>query len=102
MNTHSRYADCRTELVCAYAAVCGASKEVCMALLQAATTDACIEILDSAQLRQPVLDCLLKAIQQHLDHRVCGKYRIGAVLFSNQYGLLGQTQMAKEIIESWK
>ena len=102
MNTHSRYADCRTELVCAHAAVCGASQEVCMALLQAATTDACIEILDSAQLRQPVLDCLLKAIQQHLEHRVRGKYRIGAVLFSNQYGLLGQTQMAKEIMESWK
>lgn len=102
MNTHSRYADCRTELVCAHAAVCGASQEVCMALLQAATTDACIEILDSAQLRQPVLDRLLEAIQQHLEHRVRGKYRIGAVLFSNQYGLLGQTQRAKEIMESWK
>ena len=102
MNTHSRYADCRTELVCAHAAVCGASQEVCMALLQAATTDACIEILDSAQLRVPVLDRLLEAIQQHLEHRVRGKYQIGAVLFSNQYGLLGQTQMAKEIMESWK
>ena len=102
MNTHSRYADCRTELVCAHAAVCGASQEVCTALLQAATTDACIEILDSAQLRVPVLDRLLEAIQQHLEHRVRGKYQIGAVLFSNQYGLLGQTQMAKEIMESWK
>ena len=101
MNTHSRYADCRTELVCAHAAVCGASQEVCMALLQAATTDACIEILDSAQLRQPVLDCLLKAIQQHLEHRVRGKYRIGAVLFSNQYGLLGVTKQAREILSIW-
>lgn len=102
MNTHSRYADCRTELVCAHTAVCGASCEVCASLLQAATTDACIEILDSADLRKPVLESLLKAIQQHLEYRVRGKYRIGAVLFSNQYGLLGQTQMAKEIIESWK
>ena len=102
MNTHSRYADCRTELVCAHAAVCGASPETCLALLQAATTDACIEILDSAQLRVPVLDRLLEAIQQHLEHRVRGKYQIGAVLFSNQYGLLGQTQRAKEIMESWK
>ena len=102
MNTHSRYADCRTELVCAHAAACGASQQVCRSLLQAATTDACIEILDNACLRKPVLDALLRAIQQHLEHRVLGKYRIGAVLFSNQYGLLGQTQMAKEIIESWK
>lgn len=102
MNTHSRYADCRTELVCAHAAVCGASQKMCMALLQAATTDACIEILDSAQLRGPVMERLLQAIQQHLDHRVRGKYQIGAVLFSNQYGLLGETQKAKEIMESWK
>lgn len=102
MNTHSRYADCRTELVCAHAAVCGASKEVCTALLEAATTDACIEILDRAHLREAVLERLLKAIQQHLEHRVFNKYRIGAVMFSNQYGLLGQTQMAKEIIGSWK
>ena len=102
MNTHSRYADCRTELVCAHAAVCGASQAVCRELLQAATTDACIEILDSAHLRGPVLDRLLDAIQQRLEHRVRGKYRIGAVLFSNQYGLLGQTRMAKEIMESWK
>ena len=102
MNTHSKYADCRTELVCAHAALCGASREVCTELMQAATTDACIEILDRANLRDIVLDSLFKAIQHHLEHRVRGKYRIGAVLFSNQYGLLGQTQMAKEITESWK
>ena len=101
MNTHSRYADCRTELVCAHAAVCGASREVCTALMQAATTDACIEILDDAGLRTPVLESLLQAIQQHIDHRVQGKYRIGAVLFSNQYGLLGKTETAKEIIQLW-
>ena len=102
MNTHSRYADCRTELICAYAAVCGASREVCLALLQAATTDACIEILDGVHLRELVLEQLLAAIQTHLERRVQGKYRIGAVLFSNQYGLLGSTQPAREIMESWK
>ena len=102
MNTHSRYADCRTELICAHAAVQGASQQVCAALLQAATTDGCVEILDRAHLREPVLEGLLKAIQQHLERRVQGKYRVGAVLFSNEYGLLGMTQGAKEIIEAWQ
>ena len=37
MNTHSRYADCRTELFCAHAAQCGAQTEVCRALMEAAT-----------------------------------------------------------------
>ncbi len=102
MNTHSRYADCRTELFCAHAALCGASKETCKKLMTAATTDACIDILDKEGLRDPVLQSLLIAIQQHLEHRVREKYQIGAVLFSNVYGLLGQTNQAKEITDTWK
>ncbi len=102
MNTHSRYADCRAELFCAHAACCGASRQVCLELLQAATADRCIEILDGAGLREPVLRRLLEAIQLHLDRRVQGKYRVGAVLFSNTYGLLGQTGPGREIIQSWK
>lgn len=102
MNTHSRYADCRTELICAHAALCGASREVCSALMQAVTTDACIETLDSVHLRETVLESLLQAVQRHLEHRVPGKYQIGAVLFSNRYGLLGETGMAKEIMKSWR
>lgn len=102
MNTHSRYADCRAELFCAHAACCGASRQVCLELLQAATADRCLEILDGAGLREPVLRRLLEAIQLHLDRRVQGKYRVGAVLFSNTYGLLGQTEPGREIIQSWK
>ena len=102
MNTHSRYADCRAELFCAHAACCGASRQVCLELLQAATADRCVEILDGAGLREPVLRRLLEAIQLHLDRRVQGKYRVGAVLFSNTYGLLGQTEPGREIIQSWK
>ena len=63
MNTHSHTADCRTELFCTHAALCGASRKVCAALMNAATTDACLELLDSAGLRAPVLESLLDAIQ---------------------------------------
>jgi len=102
MNTHSRTADCRTELLCAHAALCGAPQTVCAALMNAATTDACMEILDEASLREPVLSSLLNAIQLHLDRRAAGAFRVGAVLFSNQYGPLGQTKTAKELLDEWK
>lgn len=98
MNTHSRYADCRTELLCAHAAVCGASQKTCAALLDAATTDACIALLDEAGLRAPVLDSLLRAVERHLVRRAAGAYRVGAVLFSNEYGLLGRTASAAEML----
>ena len=67
----------------------------------AATTDACIEILDKAGLRAPVLAGLVDAIQTHLDRRAAGAFRVGAILFSNQHGPLGQTQTAKELLQAW-
>ena len=70
--------------------------------MNAATTDACMEILDKAEMREPVLSSLLDAIQLHLDRRAAGAFRVGAVLFSNQYGPLGQTRTAKELLDEWK
>ena len=102
MNTHSHTADCRTELFCTHAALCGADREVCTALYNAATTDACLEILDTAGLRKPVLQSLLAAIQLHLDRRAGGAVRVGAVLFSNQHGPLGQTETAARLLNEWK
>ena len=102
MNTHSRMADCRTELFCAHAALCGASQATCRALMDAATTDACLDILDAENLREPVLESLLQAIQLHLDRRVAGAFRVGAVLFSNQAGPLGQTETAAQLLQSWQ
>ena len=102
MNTHSHTADCRTELFCTHAALCGADREVCTALYNAATTDACLEILDTAGLREPVLQSLLAAIQLYLDRRAGGAFRVGAVLFSNQHGPLGQTETAARLLDEWK
>ena len=102
MNTHSHTADCRTELFCTHAALCGADRKVCTALYNAATTDACLEILDTAGLREPVLQSLLAAIQLHLDRRAGGAFRVGAVLFSNQHGPLGQTETAARLLNEWK
>lgn len=102
MNTHSRWADCRTELFCAHAAVCGASQTICTELMQAATSDACIAILDSAGLRDAVLQSLLQAIDLHLARRASGAFRVGAVLFTNEYGLLGRTEGASRILADWE
>ena len=102
MNTHSKQADCRTELFCAHAALCGADAATCRALMDAATTDACLEILDAANLREPVVASLLDAIQTHIDRRAAEAFRVGAVLFSNQAGPLGQTKTADTLLKTWK
>ena len=48
-----------------------------------------------------VLAGLVDAIQTHLDRRAAGAFRVGAILFSNQHGPLGQTQTAKELLQAW-
>lgn len=102
MNTHSRYADCRTELFCAHAAVCGGTGELCQALMAAPTSDACVELLREAGLWEAVCHSLLAAIQRQLDRRTGADCQAGAVLFSNVYGLLGMTEKGAEILKDWK
>ena len=102
MNTHSKQADCRTELFCAHAAICGADAATCRALLDAATTDACLDILVEAGLKAPVMASLLDAVQAHLDRRAAGAFEVGAVLFSNQAGPLGQTKTADALLKKWR
>ena len=101
MNTHSRVADCRTELFAAHAAVCGASQSCVKKIMDAATTDACIALLDAENLRDAVLQSMAQAIQMHLNHRAAGAFATGAVLFSNAYGLLTQTNGAAALLEKW-
>lgn len=101
MNTHSRVADCRTELFAAHAACCGASRATCAALMQAATADACLGILAGAGLKDAVTDSLLQAIQAHLTHRAAGAFRVGAAVFYNGYTLLGVTAQGEQLLSKW-
>jgi cobalt-precorrin-5B (C1)-methyltransferase len=67
--------------------------------MEAATSDACIDILREKGLEEPVMNSLLEAIQKHLSKRAADGVRIGAVLFTNTHGLLGYTQEADAILQ---
>ena len=102
MNTHSRMADCRRELFCAHAALCGADRETCESLMRQVTTDGCLEVLERSGLCKPVIESLLREIQTVLERRSGGACRMGAVLFSNVYGLLGKTAEAEALLREWR
>ena len=99
MNTHSRVADCRMELFCAHAALCGADTALCRALMAQVSSDGCLALLEGAGLRDAVMESLLAAMQRHLDRRSGGQIRLGALCFSNEYGFLGMTEGAKELLK---
>ena len=100
MNTHSRYGDARCELICAAAVRENVDREDLMRILDCATTDAAVEILDGCGKRNEVIKRLLESIQEHIERRASVK-RIGCVIFSNVYGFLGMTGGAESILEDW-
>lgn len=102
MDTHSAVADCRMELLCAHAAVCGASRETARALMEGATTDAGVDILKENGLLEGTMDSLLSAMDSRLAHRAGPSLKVGAAVFSNVHGLLGVSERAKEIITQWR
>ena len=102
MDTHSRTADCRQELFCAHAALAGGPAELLEGLMQAATADGCIQLLDHYGLRRPVLERLSGRIQHHLSRRAGPGVEAGAVVFSRRFGPLFRTEGAEEILKQWE
>lgn len=101
MDTHSRVADARVEIVCAHAALAGAARGTAARIMAAATTDACLDILEEeggVPLLQATMASLTAALGEHLARRVAGSYEVGAIWFSKQRGELGRTAAADDII----
>ena len=102
MNTHSKYADCRTELFALEAMFHGASIEVGQEIYHCLTTDEVTKILKREQIFEPVMDKVTERIDFYMQHRVHGKIKTAAFMFSNVYGILGKTKTADELIQLHK
>ncbi len=101
MNTHSKVADCRTELFAAHAALAGCTQKTVEDILDAATSDSCLDILDGENLTQAVLQTMTAKAQAHLSRRA-SPMKIGLITFTNQRGLLTVSPQAEEILENWR
>ena len=94
MNTHSKYGDARMEIMGVHAALAGAPKEVVERLLTCVTTEDAISVLDQAGIREKTLQSILEKLDSRIKERVHHSLEIGAIIFSNQYGYLGETEDA--------
>lgn len=99
MNTHSRNADCRMEILSANAAIAGADIDTVKRIMDCITTDDALEIIDSKGLVEETSNLLLKKMEYYMNHRTGGKIRTAAIMFSSVYGLLGKTSLADELLE---
>ena len=99
MNTHSRNADARMEILAANAAMAGASMDCVREIMGCISTDDALDAIDREGLIPEVSRLLIDKIEFHMNHRTGGRIRTGAVMFSSVYGLLGKTSLADELLD---
>ncbi|MCC8159920.1 MAG: cobalt-precorrin-5B (C(1))-methyltransferase CbiD [Oscillospiraceae bacterium] len=90
MNTHSKYADGRMETLALCAVLAG--MEDFEKILDCLTTDEAYELIRDTK----TIDILMNRIDTYLKRRT--DLKIGAVMFSNKYGVIGETADAEEIL----
>ncbi len=99
MNTHSRTADCRMEVFASHAAMAGADAAAVKEIMACLNTTEAVKILKDRGLLQDVMKTVMKRITFYLRQRAGGELETGAVVFSGEEGILGQTENAERLLE---
>ena len=101
MNTHSRNADARAELMAAAAFRAGAAPRTVGRILETGTTEEALDILAEAgeKLYVGTMEQVCRRVQFYLDQHTRGSLETGAILFSSARGKLGETQTVPELIK---
>ncbi|MBQ7370616.1 MAG: cobalamin biosynthesis protein CbiD, partial [Blautia sp.] len=98
MNTHSHSADARVEVLASNAVRAGCDLECAKRILGCTTTDEALDVLVQNQILEQTMKEITDRIQFYLNHRSYEQILLGAVIFSNVQGYLGQTPDAAELI----
>ena len=99
-NTHSSMGDCRAEIFASHAGALGADAASVQAIMQSATTDEMLRILEKVHLKEGVMQRILERIDLQLERKTGDKLQAGVITFSNIYGILGSTRDADTILQS--
>ncbi|MFA5659376.1 MAG: cobalt-precorrin-5B (C(1))-methyltransferase CbiD [Oscillospiraceae bacterium] len=98
MNMHSSQADGRMDVLVTCGVLAGADCETLKKIPECVTVDEALEILEKSGFMRQTMIILLNRISFYLNAKVKNTIKIGAVVFSNKYGILGKTENAQEII----
>lgn len=96
MNTHSKEADCRMELLAAFSVKEGVEMEKVQQILDCVTTEEAVRILEGSGKLQPVMDKVAERICFYLEKRAGGKLRIDCILYANEFGELSKSKGAEK------
>ena len=99
LNTHSKYGDCRMDIMAAHAGAAGLPAAEIAQMLHCATCDDAVRILKECNLCTQTLERISDRIAFIMEHRVAGEMKTGAILFSKEYGFLTETKNARSLLK---
>lgn len=96
MNTHSREADCRMELLAALAAQEGLDTAQICDILTCATTEEALAVLEKSKKLQAVMDRAARRVCFYMETHAGGKLKADCILYANAFGELAKSEGAEE------
>ena len=102
MNTHSREADSRLEILAAHGALAGADTSLLKRVMASVTTEDALDILAEAGVLDTVMETVVEKVEFYLRHRAYDRLEIGAILFSSRRGELGRSPSADRLWDKLK
>ena len=94
MNTHSKEADCRMELLAAFSVKEGVEIEKIRQVLDCVTTEEAIPILEDSGKLPAIMETIAERICFYLEKRAKGKLQIDCILYANEFGELAKSKEA--------
>lgn len=94
MNTHSREADCRIELLAAFSVRAHVEPEEIRRILDCVTTEEAVHILAKSGKLRPVMETAAERVCYYLEKRAKGKLQIDCILYTNEFGELAKSKGA--------
>jgi len=100
MNTHSRAADGRMEILAAYGALYGAPRSLVAEILEASTTERANTLLETVEgLKEQVYKKCVEKMVEHMNYRVGQQMEIGVILFDNQQETISKSRNAASLLK---
>ena len=101
MNTHSKNADCRMELLVSAMVRVGVSTGLCQTVLESNTTEEAVGFLIQNGCIKQVMEALLERVEYYLVQRSKEQIQFGIIIFSSTYGELIQNKEAMKMMQSF-
>ena len=94
MNTHSKEADCRMELLAAFSIKEGVELEKIHKIFDCVTTEEAVHILEDTEKLPSIMEKIVEQICFYLEKRAKGKLQIDCILYANEFGELAKSKEA--------